>query len=447
MCGENRTRNGKRVGMNINSETESSSPVRSEAWAQWMGVILMAALVLNYANRAAFTQNAERLQKTFSLSEQEYGQLESWFGIGFACGGLLFGVLADKVSVRILYPLVVVVWSIAGTMPAFVGHVTVLAISRFILGMFEAGHWPCALRTTQRVFRPAQRTWGNSLLQSGASIGAIVIPLAIVAWDRVSPSHWYGLFLVVGVLGVPWALWWWNSTTYADMQREVYATAEATSVDHEIKLIEIPLWQVFTTRRYWILFLFVNCINIHWHYLRVWLPLILGKEHGYGLDDVQYISAMYYVSTFAGSIACGGLTYFLSRAGWNVHRARLAIFFGFALLAGGVIPAAFLAKGWLLISMFWIAGFGSLGLFPLYYSLNQEISAKNQGKVGGTLGFSAWMIISIVHPVVGAMVDADPGIRPSILTVVGILPLMAFLVVLLGWENQGARVQRSTMND
>ena len=88
---------------------------------------------------------------------------------------------------------------------------------------------------------------------------------------------------------------------------------------------------------------------------------------------------------------------------------------------------------------------------PVYQApivgLNQEISAKNQGKVGGTLGFSAWMIISIVHPVVGAMVDADPGIRPSILTVVGILPLMAFLVVLLGWENQGARVQRSTMND
>ncbi|MEX0726338.1 MAG: MFS transporter [Planctomycetaceae bacterium] len=427
--------------MNIHTEAEASPPVRSEAWTQWMGVILMSALVLNYANRAAFTQNAERLQATFDLSEQEYGTLESWFGIGFACGGLLFGVLADKVSVRILYPFVVIVWSIAGTMPALVGHVTVLAISRFLLGLFEAGHWPCALRTTQRIFRPAQRTWGNSLLQSGASIGAIAVPLAIVAWDRISPSHWYGLFLVVGALGVPWALWWWNSTTYADMQREVYATADASSAEQEKKLVEIPLSQIFTTRRYWILFFFVNCINIHWHYIRVWLPLILGKEHGYGLDEVQYISAMYYVSTFAGSIACGGLTYLLARGGWNVHRARLAIFCGFAILAGAAIPAAFLTKGWALVSMFWVAGFGSLGLFPLYYSLNQEISAKNQGKIGGTLGFSAWMIISVVHPTVGAIVDADASMRPNILAVIGALPLAAFLVVLLGWESRGSRVQ------
>lgn len=426
--------------MKIATDAESLAPIRSAAWSQWMGLILMSALVLNYANRAAFTQNAERLQKAFDLSAQEYGALESWFGIGFACGGLCFGILADKISVRILYPLVVLVWSIAGTMPAFVGHVTVLAASRFVLGVFEAGHWPCALRTTQRVFRPAQRTWGNSLLQSGASIGAIAIPLAIVAWDQLDPSHWYGLFVVVGALGVPWALWWWNSTTYADMQREVYATADASSTEQETKLVEVALWEVFTSRRYWILFFFVNCINIHWHYIRVWLPLILGKDHGYAFDEVQYISTVYYAFTFAGSIACGGMTYWLSRAGWNVHRARLTMFFGFALLAAAAIPAAYLDRGWGLVSMFWVAGFGSLGLFPLYYSLNQEISAKNQGKVGGSLGFSAWIIISIVHPTVGAIVDADPTMRPTILAVIGILPLAAFLAVLAGWSSRSSQV-------
>ncbi|MFN0198487.1 MAG: MFS transporter [Planctomycetaceae bacterium] len=424
--------------MNLKSDAEPAPPARSQAWTQLVGVILMSALVLNYANRAAFTQNAVRIQATFDLNDKEWGALESWFGIGFACGGLLFGFLSDKISVRILYPLVVIIWSIAGMMPALVGSVSVLAASRFILGLFEAGHWPCALRTTQRIFLPAQRTWGNSLLQSGASIGAIAIPLAIVAWNRVSPDKWYGLFLVVGGLGIPWAIWWWRSVNYADMQREVYSSADVDSAVQETKLVEQPLWQIFTTRRYWILFIFVNCINIHWHYLRVWLPLILGKEHGYGEDEVQYISAMYYVSTFVGSLACGGFTYLLARAGWGVHRARMTIFLFYALLAGVATHAAFLGKGWELIGAFWIAGFGSLGLFPLYYSLNQEISARHQGKVGGTLGFSAWMIISVVHPYVGSLVDADPTIRPQILSIIGTLPIAAFVVVSLCWGNRNA---------
>ena len=55
-----------------------------------------------------------------------------------------------------------------------------LLILRFLLGLAEAGNWPCALRTTQHILRPEERTMGNSILQSGASVGAILTPLIVI---------------------------------------------------------------------------------------------------------------------------------------------------------------------------------------------------------------------------------------------------------------------------
>ena len=61
---------------------------------------------------------------------------------------------------------------------------------RFLLGLFEAGHWPCALRLTQRTFLPQQRTFANGILQTGGSVAQVVTPLLIVALNRWDPTHW-----------------------------------------------------------------------------------------------------------------------------------------------------------------------------------------------------------------------------------------------------------------
>ena len=44
-----------------------------------------------------------------------------------------------------------------------------LLTCRVILGLFEAGQWPCALVTTQRLLTSQERTFGNSLLQRAGS--------------------------------------------------------------------------------------------------------------------------------------------------------------------------------------------------------------------------------------------------------------------------------------
>lgn len=409
-------------------------PARSTSWRWWVCGILLLATLLNYSNRFTLTQNAVKVQKAFRTDSAGYGVVSGYFSLGFALGGLAFGVLADLISVRWLYPFVVVAWSLAGISSALVDTVPELSACQFMLGFFEAGHWPCALRTTQRILKPDQRTLGNSILQSGASLGAVITPLLVLSIHYIDPEAWRLSFYIVGLFGMPWVLFWVLSVRGDDLRVTVIQTDEtAKGAGRDQELQEIPFWRIFITRRWWILFTVTICINLLWHYARVWLPETLEKDYGYGHDDVQYFIAGYYLTTFFGSIAAGWLTAHLVSRGVNVFRSRLVTFLGCALLSTCTIPAAFLPAGPLKLAMLLVVAFGSLGLFPIYYSMNQELSARNQGKVSGALGFSSWGVLYFVHPLVGSLVKADPTVRPYILASVGLAPLVAFAAMAFFW--------------
>jgi len=395
--------------------------------------ILLSATLINYACRMPFTQNSVEIKAAFGADG--YGTAEGLFGLGFACGGLLFGLLADVVNVRWLYPLVMIAWALAGATTAYVDSLSGLCVSRFALGLFEAGHWPCALRTTQRVFKPAQRTLGNSLLQSGASLGAILTPLLIAAVHRYDPAQWRLSFVLTGVLSLPWVVCWLLTLRNMDLQRPVIATDElGTGAGHERTLNEqVSWWQIMSSRRWWVLVVTTISINTTWQFIRVWLTDTLRTEKGYEQEFVQYFTSAYYAATCVGSIGAGWLVSYLSASGWNVHRARLAVFTGCSLLVAWTVPTAFMDPGWLYLGSWLVVGVGALGLFPVYYSLNQELSGKYQGRVSGVLSFSSWLVQFFVHPAVGRAFKAHPEARPWLFAAIGVLPLIALIGLLVFW--------------
>ena len=50
-----------------------------------------------------------------------------------------------------------------------------LFLCRTLLGLFEAGHFPCGLKTIQVLLAPRDRAMGCSLLQSGTALAPIVL--------------------------------------------------------------------------------------------------------------------------------------------------------------------------------------------------------------------------------------------------------------------------------
>ncbi len=398
---------------------------------QWtISVLLLLATMINYMDRQVLANMSVRITTQLRLSETEYGNIEWAFGTAFALGSLAFGFLVDRVSVRWLYPAVLLAWSGVGFATGYVWNYGSLMACRVLLGFFEAGHWPCAMVVTFSVFAKEDRSFGNSILQSGASLGAIVTPIIIAAlffWNP-DPQAWRVPFQWVGLVGVFWVIAWRQAVPMGTFQRDTAATLRG-------KVSAEWFWELILHRRFWALAVMIISINTSWQLIRAWLPKFLQQGRGYSETTALYFNSVYYLATDAGCIGAGFASLWLARNGMSVHGSRVATYAGCSLMACCTCLAAILPQGWVLLLVLMVVGAGTLGLFPCYYSFTQELSADNLGKATGILAFLGWIASSPVHRYFGAYVDRTRSFDLGI-ALVGLAPLLGLFAMLTLWPRE-----------
>lgn len=383
-----------------------------------MCALLLLASTINYMDRMTLASVSRRVIDELQLSKADYGMVEQYFGYAFAFGAIAFGWLVDRVNTKWLYPVVLSLWSLMGIltglagMQSTTGALTSLLLCRTLLGLFESGHWPCALQTTQRLLEPGQRALGNSILQSGVSIGAIVTPFVVGAMLTPEAGSWRRPFFWIGGVGLLWVIAWaWTMRTEA---ARVAMAAPAPVAGERGG----SWWELLRNHRFWLLALVVSCINGTWSLYRVWLPLALQDKSGLAFSEQETLGRIlpvYYLITDAGCLLAGAATVWLHRRGWSVLNSRRGVFTVCSLL---VMPAMFLpalARGEMSIpgltpgqaamAVLLMTAAGSLGVFPCYYAFTQELSKQHIGLVTGLLSFVAWIVPSSLQKPLGAHVD------------------------------------------
>ncbi len=473
---------------------ESGSPhepgARSQTWVWWVSGLLLLATMLNYMDRQTLANLSVRITKELSLSNERYGNLEFGFGWAFAAGSLFFGFLSDRISVRFLYPFVLLAWSSIGVLTGYCKDYESLLGCRILLGFFEAGHWPCALRTTKIVLDRTNRTMGNSILQSGGALGAILTPpvIIMIVGNSVEPGRWRLPFIIIGSLGVFWAAAWLASirrndlpTPHADRRNETRAVFPGSALivfvigasaavyllrdrlhlpglesirlfsDAHPVLITATACMLFlaaagvsdrdffrecvTNRRFWTLIPVVICINLTWQLIRAWLPKFLQEGRGATENAALWFNSAYYVAADIGCLTAGAASLWLARRWFSVHNTRLVVFGVCAALTSLTVVAARLPLGWGLYGVLLVVAAGSLGLFPCYYSLSQEASERHMGKTAGLLGALAWLVSSPAQKAFGRMVDETHSFDRG-LAWAGIAPCIALIVLLFAWPRE-----------
>jgi len=407
----------------------STPSERSPSLVWWICGLLLLASTINYMDRQTLSNTSQRITREFQLTEQQYGSLETAFGLAFAVGATVFGLIADRTSVKWLYPAVLVLWSAMGFATGLMNGFLGLLVCRTLLGFFEAGHWPCALKTTQRLLPASKRTLGNSVLQSGTAIGAMVTPLIIKGLPADRPGSWRIAFLIVGAIGVVWAILWLLTVRNLEMDaapgpRDTIEPAVAT-----------PFLQVVQSRKFFALVVVVISINLCWHQFRVWMQKFLINGRGYSELASLDINFWFNVMTDIGCLVSGFATAWLFRAGLTPHVARCWVFAACSLLVatGAMIP--WLPQGPGLIVALMLVGVGSLGLFPCYYSFSQDLSVAHQGKVTGTLGTIAWIFPSLWHYGFGGFVDRTKSYDLG-MCLASLMPLVALAALVLIWPRE-----------
>jgi MFS family permease len=381
--------------------------------------MLLAASAINYMDRQTLASAAVRITTQFHLSQEQYGNIELVFGWAFAAGSLVFGVLADRVAVRWLYPAILMFWSAAGFATGLIDSYRGLLVCRTMLGFFEAGHWPCAIRTTRELLEGKDRALGNSVLQSGTSIGAIVTPLVMARVLTPQLESWKYAFQIIGLLGLAWVIVWFLLVPHGRL-----SSAAPSSTG--------GLWRVLLGRRMLVILFVLACINTSWQLLRAWLPKFLQEGRGYAEPDALYFTSLFYVATDVGCVGAGVAASWLHRRGRGVHRARMIAFFICAAATLLTTVAALLPAGWPLLVVLLVVGAGALGVFPLYHAFTQDLSAEHQGKVTGVAGVFGWAVSATAQPLFGRRIDQTGSFNLGI-GLVGWLPLVALGAIWLLW--------------
>ncbi len=421
--------------------------MKSPSWRWWVCGALMLATVLNYADRQALPQLATGLKALYHIGDARYGWLEAGFSWAFAVGSVLGGVAADRWGPRRVYPVVLVGWSLAGMLtpvladPAVTQWLEVdgddpgagpfrwLLGCRVVLGLFEAGHWPCAILTVRQILPAKDRPLGNGLLQGGASLGAIAVPLYVRGLAGVGVG-WAGVFTSLGAVGFLWVPLWLLLVRKGDLDGPPPPAATGA----------VPPAGRSLVRMMAALALVIGSLTVSWQFLRAWMPKYLRESQGYPDAAADAIMIAFFVATDVGCLLAGALVRALAARGWAVHPARVtgyAIFVGVAALAA-LVPLA--GSREVAVGLLILAAAGVLGLHPYYYAFAQDLPARRTGTLSGLVVFGGWVANGVVQQTAGAHIQATRSYDAAFVAA-GLAPLVGLLAVVWLWKPAGGDSQ------
>lgn len=412
----------------------ASPPGIRKAWLI-CGLLLLASAI-NYMDRQTLANASVRITREFGLNNEQYGNVEAWFGYAFAAGSLCFGVLADRLPLRWLYPVIVALWSVVGFATGLVKSYDGLLICRTLLGFFESGHWPCGIKATRLLLSARDRSLGNGVLQSGTSVGAIITPLLMRAMMTEETGSWRGAFQLIGAIGLGWLVLWFLMVKKADLVSPPESPEQKAAGGESF-------WKIVCSRRMMVIFGMLACINTTWQILRAWLPKFLQEGRGWLETDALYFNAAWFAATDVGCLGAGALALWFARRGMSVNHSRMIVFTGCGLLVAAAATAPLIAQGWPLIAVLMLAGAGALGLFPIYHAFTQDISGRYQGRITGIAGVVGWILPAWAQRGFGRLADLTGSFNTGFV-LAAFLPLVAAAILVLGWGKQDPAESSST---
>jgi len=402
----------------------------------WIISLIFFASVLNYIDRQTLSILAPTIQKDLKLSNEDYAAVLNWFLVAYTIASLVSGRIVDKFGVRVSLALFVGWWSVANILTGFARSVTSLSIYRGLLGLGEAGNWTAAPKAVSEWFPARERGIAIGIYTLGATVGATLAPIIIVA---IATGHsWQAAFVVTGVAGVVWLIpWLWlyrrpsEHPLITDAERTLIATgspsdpaaANAESWGH--------WWQVFGRREVWLLIFGRMLTDPVWYFFQFWFAKYLYD--GRGLDQKQLaVTWVVYLAADVGVLAGGFLSGLLIKRQLAPSLSRLWVMLGCALLVPLAASIPHLGSLWLVLAVGMIAVLAHLAWLINLSALVVDIVPKP------SLGFT-FGVVATGSSLGGLMMNRAVG---ALVTDYSYDPAFHFMLLLhpLAWLGHRARV-------
>ncbi len=162
--------------------------------------------IITFLDRMAIAVTGATIQSQLGISSEEWGWVLGAYVIAYALFEVPSGAMGDRNGYRRELTRITVWWSFFTTMTAACRNFWQLASSRFLFGIGAAGAYPNMSGVLYRWLPSHERARGQGVIWAASRFGGALAPLILVPIE--ARFGWRAVFVVLGVIGLVWAIGW-----------------------------------------------------------------------------------------------------------------------------------------------------------------------------------------------------------------------------------------------
>ena len=379
---------------------------------------LFITVVINYMDRTNISVAGSLISKELHFDSVKMGYIFSAFSWTYSILQIPGGVLADRYGMKILYSVLLILWSLATIALGFAQGFLVIILLRLLIGAFEAPSYPMNNRIVTAWFPENERAGAIATYTSGQFIGLAFLTPVLTAVQVY--AGWRGLFFVTGLTGMAWGIIWYF----------IYRSPGDRTGDNRVHITTVKfrwenLWLVLSKRKLWGIYLGQFGLGATLIFFLTWFPKYLVEYRHMDFLQSGFLASIPFLCAFAGVLFSGFLSDYLVKRKISVSTARKSPIIIGLLLSISIIGANFVEQPAWVIFFMSVAFFGN-GLASITWVFVSLLAPKNLiGLTGGTFNFIGGLAGIIVPIVIGYLVkggDFSPALLfISLMTVMGAL--------------------------
>ena len=386
--------------------------------------LIFITVVINYLDRSNISIAAFAIREELGLSTVQMGVIFSAFAWTYSILQIPGGILVDKLRARILYPIILILWSIATLIQGFVSSLSALIGLRASIGVFETPSYPLNNKIVTSWFPEKERASAIAVYTSGQFIGlAFLTPVLVLIQDALG---WRGLLIVSGIIGIIWAFVWYafyrdphqhNKVNTEELKyiKDGGGLMEGNSKETPIQNFSLDdLKYAFIYRKLWGVYIGQFCIGSLFIFFLTWFPTYLVEYRGLDFIKSGFLASLPFLAAFVGVLLSGFTSDFLVRKGYTNEIARKAPVLIGMLLSMTIIGANYTNSTFLIILFLSVAFLGN-GLSSITWVFVSLLAPKRLiGLIGGTFNFIGGLSAVVTPIVIGYLVE-DGDFEPALI--------------------------------
>lgn len=363
------------------------------------------ATALSFLDRQVLSILIIKIKEELTISDVQYGFINTGFLVGYAIMFTVSGVLIDRYGSRFGLAISVGIWSMAIALHSLANSVFQFGAFRFILGVGEGGAFPGAVKAVIDWVPKKRRALANGIAIGGAALGAVIAPPLCVL--LLYKTGWRGIFLITSIIGFTWVVVWLIVSRRKNnklIDSEILESSQITS----LKTItpKVSLSKLFAIKEVWVFIAMRFFLDPILYFYMFWIPKYLNETRGLDIAQIGKLFWIPFLALGVSNIMGGWISDILFSRTSNLNRARKAVMFVAALLMLPVVLVKFAPTPGIVILILSVAFFAH-GLWITNYitSISDVFGSKLTSTIVGLSGSAGAISAFVINPVIGIIIS------------------------------------------